>query len=206
VLLCMMARQAARAGEMEAAEEWLADCDPRSADIYMDTSWRYARGFIDTIRRDYQKVLAVLGSTFDDVPIADAFDYSCAVLRANAHEKLGDAATAAQELRIAMSRTRASPRVMLEIVRNQPQLDLVPRSLPAAVGPRLRFWRIRHAAWVAAWLGGTGLLALQWLFTRFAGASFAEALAPLRLFALPSIWPAIALLVLGVVLHWRWRP
>jgi hypothetical protein len=206
VLLGMMARHAAREGDIESAEEWLADLDPRSADIYMDTSWRYARAFLDTLRGDYHKVLEVLGSTFDDVPIADAFDYTCAVYRANAHERLGDVESAKRELLVAMDRTPSSPRVMFEIVKNQPELELVPRSLQAAVGPRLRRWKVRHRLYQVAWLGTSGLLAVQWLLTRFADASLSEALAPLRLFSVPSIWPAIAVLGLGVVLHWRWKP
>jgi DNA-directed RNA polymerase subunit RPC12/RpoP len=203
VLLSRMVRQAASAGDLEAAEQWLADCDPRSSDIYIDTAWRIGRAHIDLLRRDYARVLEVLGDTFGAVPIACAFDQLCALYRADAHEKLGQLDRGCQELARALDHKRTSPRVMWGSVHSQPALGLVPNGLKRVIAPRLRWWKLRHRAYVTAWLGTIALLTSQWVLTRFLDPA---TLAPARLFELDHVWPAVVILVLGVIPHWRWKP
>jgi hypothetical protein len=85
----MLARAAARGGDVAAAEAWLSPCDPRSDDLQMDSAWRFSRAFIDTAQGNFPRVLEVLGHGPDDVPIEDTYDDIVALFRANAWEKLG---------------------------------------------------------------------------------------------------------------------
>jgi len=89
-----LSRCACRSGDRRSAEEWLAPCDPRSDDLETDTAYRYSRACIDTAATNYQGVLATLGSSSSDVPIMANFVHVCALLRANAWEKLGDVSRA----------------------------------------------------------------------------------------------------------------
>jgi uncharacterized Zn finger protein (UPF0148 family) len=89
-LRCTLARQAARVGELDAAVEWLAPCDPQSEDLHVDTEYRFAAAYLATARGDWREVFNQLGSRPGDIPIGDGADLVCAVLRANAHEKSGD--------------------------------------------------------------------------------------------------------------------
>ena len=85
----MLARLAAKGGDLTAAEAWLAPMNPASDDIYEDSAYRLTMAYVATAKGDYQRVLAVLGHREGDVPIADGQDEVCALLRANAHERLG---------------------------------------------------------------------------------------------------------------------
>jgi hypothetical protein len=105
-----LARNAARRGDVQAAEAWLAPCDTRSDDLGTDSAYRFSRAFIDTVSGNWNGVIAVLGAGPDDVPIMDAMDPVCAVLRANAWERLGQIQTATDLLINYMSRGGASGR------------------------------------------------------------------------------------------------
>ena len=134
VIRGLLSSAAAKEGDLQAAERWLAPCDTRSDDLETDSAYRNARAYIDTIRTDYRAVLAVLGSTDDEVPIMDARDPVCAVLRANALEKLGNVDAATASLRARMGKESASGRLVIEeFVAKNPQLRLCPASLPAAL-------------------------------------------------------------------------
>jgi hypothetical protein len=98
MMLCNLASQAARNGDPSSAERWLALCDPRSDDLQADSYFRYARAILDTARGDDHEVLRVLGESYDQVPILDALDGMCAVLRANAWERLGQVEKAKAQL------------------------------------------------------------------------------------------------------------
>lgn len=86
----MLARNAAREENLEAAYEWMAKCDSQSADIYVDTSYRFSNAYLSTISENWDEVLKLLGNNINDVPIADHSDVVCGVLRANAIEKKGE--------------------------------------------------------------------------------------------------------------------
>ena len=98
-----LCRCACRSGDLTAAEEWLAPCDPRSDDLETDTAYRYSRACIDTASGNYEGVLEILGGAPTHVPIMDSFDHVCAVLRANAWEKRGNLAAATNLLVQAMA-------------------------------------------------------------------------------------------------------
>ncbi|HVJ93396.1 MAG TPA: hypothetical protein VM580_26525, partial [Labilithrix sp.] len=89
ILRGFLTRAAVIAGDLEAAEAWLKPCDAQSDDLSMDSEWRFSRAFIDTAKGNFENVLRVLGRGPNDVPIEDASEDVCAVLRANACERLG---------------------------------------------------------------------------------------------------------------------
>ena len=97
VLRAQLARSALRAGDGAAAEAWLALCDARSEDLLADTAYRFARAYLDTVRRSYGAVILNLGSG-SEVPLSDAFAPECAVLCANAWERSEQYATAVDAL------------------------------------------------------------------------------------------------------------
>ena len=98
ILRSMMARDAARLGDFEAAEKWLAAIDPHSDDLLVDTAYRLTNAYIATRQADWNRVLAQLGTTVTDLPFADEADGLVVVFRANAHERLGDLDTAQAQL------------------------------------------------------------------------------------------------------------
>ncbi|NVB43144.1 hypothetical protein G6O69_35300 [Pseudenhygromyxa sp. WMMC2535] len=133
VLRATLATAAAKERDLQAAEAWLAPCDPRSDDLESDSAYRAARAFIDTLRGDYENVLAVLGAADDQIPIHDARDPVCAVLRANALERRGDIEGAVAALSARMGKESANGRVAMEaFVQRYPALSLCPLSLPQA--------------------------------------------------------------------------
>lgn len=125
-----LAREAARTGDVTAAEAWLAPCDARSDDLDMDSTWRFTRATIDLVRQDWRAVLAVLGSAPSDVPIEDSVDAVACVFRAHAHEQLGDVERAAAQLADGMAAGHRRP--IESIVARYPQWALCARSLPMA--------------------------------------------------------------------------
>ncbi|MCB9593958.1 MAG: hypothetical protein H6719_14590 [Sandaracinaceae bacterium] len=133
VLRCLLASAAAKEGDLTSAERWIAPCDPMSQDLEADTAWRCARVFIDTSRGDWNAVLHVLGVQDDQVPIADAWDPTAAVFRANALERAGDLQGAVTALRARMSKESHSGRTTMQrIIQGHPQLQLCPQSFPLA--------------------------------------------------------------------------
>ena len=123
----MMARVAAREGDVVAAEQWLALCTPRSTDLHMDSAWRISRAYVSTRQRDWPAVLAVLGYRPEDVPIADNYDEMAAVFRANALEHQGQVEEAAVQL---VRAGGGEAKVTAIIHANQAIGPLCPQSLP----------------------------------------------------------------------------
>ena len=89
VLYGMLAQEAARDGEVEAADQWLLLTTPHSENLLADTAYRVACALIATYRANYDRVLAVLGRSDDDVPIAPEQRWICLLLRANALGNVG---------------------------------------------------------------------------------------------------------------------
>ncbi len=96
VLHALLARSALRAGDPHAAQAWLALCNPRSEDLLADTAYRFARAYLDTARGSLSSVVQVLGAA--NVPMSDAYAPECAVLCANAWERLGEPTIAVDAL------------------------------------------------------------------------------------------------------------
>lgn len=129
-----LARCAARAGELDAAEQWLAPCDPRSDDLQSDSAYRFSRAFIDTARGDFDAVLRVLGHGNEDVPLMQEMDATAAMFRANAWEKKGDMDRAVGLLRGAMAEGVGSRRAMERTVGRYADWQLCGGSFPRASG------------------------------------------------------------------------
>ena len=104
-----LTRCAARQGDLAAAEQWLLPCDRQSDDLETDSAYRFSRAFIDTARGNFNGVLHVLGSGPKDVPLMDAVDAVCAVLRANAWERVGSYKPQSAQLTEQMQTGRAGP-------------------------------------------------------------------------------------------------
>ncbi len=97
----MLSRDAARAGDLQAAEDWLAPIEPYSDDIYVDSSYRISKAYLATVRGDWDQVVGLLGSSPEERPVAVTLADLAAVLRANAIERQGNVAAAAASLRAA---------------------------------------------------------------------------------------------------------
>jgi tetratricopeptide (TPR) repeat protein len=163
VMLCYLSRCACRAGDLDAAQRWLAQCDPRSDDLAMDSSYRFSWAFIDTARGNFQGVIAALGRAFDEVPIQDALDGSACALRANALEKLGDVASATRELRTGFDRNPMLRAAIEKFIEVHPSFGLCPLCLQQA-----RSGRAQVAASAAAASAGGGRV-FAWVFLIIGG-------------------------------------
>lgn len=128
-----LARNAVREGDVDAAEAWMAPCDPGSDDLQTDSAYRASYALIATARRNYPAVIQLLGQTPADVPILDAMDGLCAILRANAWEKQGHAQAASQQLQAVMAAIGPGGRDAMEKFAGlYPSLQLCAGSLHAA--------------------------------------------------------------------------
>jgi hypothetical protein len=130
-----LCRSACRLGDLHAAEQWLAPCDRQSDDLETDSEYRYSRAFIDTAKGDWNAVLRSLGGRFEDVPIQDAMDAVCSVLRANAWERLGQPQVAVALLQQAMANQGASGRqAIAKVIEINAGMRLCEQSYPVAQG------------------------------------------------------------------------
>jgi hypothetical protein len=136
ITLGLGARNAAVLHDFATADRYLAQLDPRSDDLQVDTNYRFTTAYVALTRNDHRTALHVLGMEIDDVPISDAYDTVCGVLRAHAHEAAGQHELACTQLmKLAASPDRLA-RVQ-DIARSNKSLQLVPHSLPV-VAERVR--------------------------------------------------------------------
>ncbi|MCA9604196.1 MAG: hypothetical protein KC619_01290 [Myxococcales bacterium] len=98
VLRCMLAREAAKAGDTAAAEAWLAPVNPRPTDLEQDTAHRLAAATLATFRRDHRRVAELLGFRREDVPLENRSEVACWILRLDALEHLGREGDAIAEM------------------------------------------------------------------------------------------------------------
>jgi hypothetical protein len=172
-----LARHAARTGDVESAEAWLAGCDPGSDDLFTDSVYRITRAYIETGANRPQGVLQILGGSEQDVPINDAMDALATVLRANAWERMGNLDAARHLLSRFMSSQSGISAAVESVVKAMPaQWQVCAQSIHGA--------RQDHRAHVGDRAGSGALFG--WIFI---GAGFL----PL-LFVIPS---AIAVVVGG---------
>jgi hypothetical protein len=130
VLRCMLARNAARVGDLDAARAWLEPCDSRSDDIESDTEYRFACAYLATVEGSWSAVYSAVGTGPHDVPIAMSKTAACSVLRANAYERQG-AITTAVDLLVAEARTggRGAVQRMETVIEANRELNLCPHSI-----------------------------------------------------------------------------
>ena len=98
VLHAILTQEAARDGDVDAAERWLELSSPHSDEIRSDTAYRLGRALIAVRRGDFRTVLSAVGLNVSDVPIADEHDVLAALLRAHALENMRQAHDAARQL------------------------------------------------------------------------------------------------------------
>jgi hypothetical protein len=132
VLRGTLACNAARVGDLAAADAWLAGCNPRSDDIHVDTTWRFSRAYVCTARHDWNGVLQALGSRIGDMPLASGEVEACGLLRANAIERAGQTAQAAEQLHAIMSQGSRGAAVLVQFFALNGELGLCPASFPLA--------------------------------------------------------------------------
>ena len=99
LLRCMLARNAARLGDVVAANDWLAPCNARPLDLYMESAYRLSLAAVDTTLGNFQRVLALLGQEAGVLPIASSYEDLCDLYRANALEQMGYLEAAIEQLR-----------------------------------------------------------------------------------------------------------
>jgi len=134
VMRCLLASASAKEGDIASAEQWLQHCDMRSDVLEADSAFRAARAYVDTAKNDFGQVVQTLGGQDEAYPIADTWDPACAVLRANALEKMGNVEQAVQALRQRMAREGHSGRAMMKkIIDTHSQMALCPQSFPMAL-------------------------------------------------------------------------
>lgn len=93
-----LARRAVAAGNRAKAARLLSMMPVDPPDIDSDSEYRLSCAVLATLDGDAQRVLALLGPRKDAVPLVDTMDPLASVFRANAFERLGDGAQAAQVL------------------------------------------------------------------------------------------------------------
>jgi len=130
---CSLSRNAAKAGDLAAAQGWLGPCDSQPPDLMSDSVYRLAYSVIMTLRGDFQAVLNALGPRMDSIPLFFAPSVLICVVRANAVEKLGDVAGATGQLGL-LIQTDPNLKAMLPILATtNAHLALCPQSMPAAL-------------------------------------------------------------------------
>ena len=140
-LLGRMSRRAAARGDLDAARRYMTWMASHPTELEADIELRIAGAVLATAERDPQRVLALIGSRKDEIPIADALDPMASVFRANALERRGDLDAAA-----AVLGELPSP-AMLEAVRSRfRELDLCARSGPLYLTGQNRAGAARAAA------------------------------------------------------------
>ncbi len=101
---CQLAIEAAREGDLESAEGWLAECDPAPEILELDGPYREAVARVRLARGDLAGVLAVIGAREDDVPFHPAIGTGRIPVRLEALERLRRDDDADRELESAIAR------------------------------------------------------------------------------------------------------
>jgi hypothetical protein len=98
-----IARDAARAGEIENAEAWIAQCDSGSDVLDLDSERRITRAVIAEKKKDYPEMLRVLGARGGEITFSSWLVPLATVLRAHALEHLGRGYQAYREILACMA-------------------------------------------------------------------------------------------------------
>ena len=147
-LRCMMARSAARMGDVASADAWLSACDPASWFLGVDSEYRFSHAYVATHRQDFPAVLRWLGDRPGEIPIDDSTRLVAGIFRANALERLGRMQEATMQI-ATMLRPGDPPDFVERLLETHARLGLCMYSRQAAV---------RQAPAAAAETGGSGIL------------------------------------------------
>lgn len=130
---CFPAREAIKAGDLHEAEAWLSGCDPRSEDLSMDSEYRVTAAMVALGQQYFGLALQLLGNDEKEVPVQDALDPMATVLRAHAHERLGNLSRAVELLERFMQ-MGASSAIERNIAALPARWNACAQSLPRARG------------------------------------------------------------------------
>ena len=160
--LGMLAREAARTGDLEAAHRYLSSMAPNPPELEADSQLRLSSAVVATVMQDPQRVLAALGPRRGVVPVAEMMDAMATVLRANAYEQSGALAVAQEVLG-----ELPSPRVLDQVRAGFPRHKLCEKSgasYAAAAAKSSAQAASLGASWIGVLLGGilvaTGVIVL----------------------------------------------
>jgi predicted RNA-binding Zn-ribbon protein involved in translation (DUF1610 family) len=99
ILRCSLARAALDAGDVQAYEAWIGDCDPRPIHLEVDTHLRIARARYHLSTRQWHEALTELGYRAGDRPTSSDGAALVMLLRAHAHAGMGNVAAAQNNVR-----------------------------------------------------------------------------------------------------------
>lgn len=158
ILRAGLAALAARMGDPAGGEAWLRLCEPRSADLRTDSYYRYARAMVDTAKGELGSVLTELGGNDVEVPIVDELGGACALLRANAWERLGRLGAAVDLLTHYKFESNAfGQQLARSFMHVNQRLDLCPKAELEAERRRQRALGRRRIPWTKGMLVVLGL-------------------------------------------------
>jgi hypothetical protein len=98
IVRCRLATEAVMEGEFEAGAGWLAECDPATEVLELDSTFREAAARVHVAREDWDAVLSVVGRTSDDIPVHPLHYSDVAGMRVHCLERLGAAGEATSQL------------------------------------------------------------------------------------------------------------
>jgi len=107
MLFVNLAGAAAGVGQLSAARQWMARCDPEPEDILLDSGYRIGMGSVLVRTDDLGEVLRHVGARRGDVPEAHQYRLLFALYRIHAHEGRGDL----DEARVAAAAMADDPQV-----------------------------------------------------------------------------------------------
>lgn len=101
-VFCTLAGHARRAGDLDAAETWLAQCDPTPEHLELDNDYRIEVGMLSLARSRWDDALFAVGAVAGALPWSSQSAAMAFLVRTAAHEALGQRITADEDLREAI--------------------------------------------------------------------------------------------------------
>lgn len=98
LMRCALSSAARAMGELTAADQWLAQCDPAPALLDLDTQYRTTAACLALVRNQWGKTLALVGPGQGDVPFEPSSRMLSRGIRAAALEGAGNRSAAETEL------------------------------------------------------------------------------------------------------------
>ncbi len=121
-------------GDLAAATQWLRPCDPQPGDLCSDSTYRLSYAFITTVQGQFDNVLLALGQTANELPWFFSLRLLATAVRANAIERQGDVARAADQLRQLAAASPDAAAVLPAMRKANVALDLCPQTIPMLFG------------------------------------------------------------------------
>ena len=127
MLFVNLAGAAARFGQLGAAREWIAKCDPEPEDIMLDSGYRIGLASVLVRAGELDQILDLVGARRGDVPEAHQYRLMFALYRIHAYEARGEGG----EALTAASAIASDPEVGDVVAEALGLNDLAPRTAAA---------------------------------------------------------------------------